>query len=78
MFRPALGQLLRIEGQEEADYAAFEKRMVEMRNYVMAERAEPLLESGSAFIAVGAMHLPGETGLVTLLRQAGYRLQPVD
>ena len=78
MFRPALGQLLRIEGQEEADYAAFEKRLVEMRNYVMAERAEPLLESGSAFIAVGAMHLPGETGLVTLLRQAGYRLQPVD
>lgn len=78
MFRPALSELLELEGREEADYAEFEKRMVEMRNHVMAERAEPLLEKGGAFIAVGAMHIPGETGLVSLLRQAGYRVTPAD
>ena len=33
----------------------------------------PLLETGNAFIAVGALHLPGEEGLVELLRQG--RLQ---
>jgi len=78
MFRPALGELLQLEGEEEADYAVFEKQMVEMRNHVMAERAQPLLDQGGAFIAIGAMHLPGETGLVALLRQAGYRVSRAD
>ncbi|WEX09902.1 TraB/GumN family protein [Chelativorans sp. AA-79] len=78
MFRPALGELLELEGQEEADYAAFEERMVKMRNRVMAERAVPLLEEGGAFIAVGAMHLPGETGLIELLRDAGYRVSRAE
>jgi uncharacterized protein YbaP (TraB family) len=27
---------------------------------------------------VGALHLPGETGLVKLLREAGYTVTPVE
>jgi uncharacterized protein YbaP (TraB family) len=43
----------------------------------MAANAEPYLAKGNAFIAVGAMHLPGKDGLVELFRQAGYRVEPV-
>lgn len=59
-------------------YAEFEKRIVVMRNHVMAERAAPILAEGNAFIAVGALHLPGEDGLVTLLQQDGYTVTAVQ
>jgi hypothetical protein len=58
-------------------YAQFEERIVLMRNRVMAERAAPILAEGNAFIAVGALHLPGEEGLVSLLRDAGYTISAV-
>jgi uncharacterized protein len=64
---------------EEAEaYAQFEDRIIRMRNHVMAERAAPILEKGGAFIAVGALHLPGEEGLVALLREAGYEVSRAE
>jgi len=53
-------------------YAEFEERIVRMRNHVMTERAAPILDAGNAFIAVGALHLPGDEGVVALLQDAGY------
>lgn len=65
------------DGKEDAsDYAAFEQIMVTARNHGMVENAEPILASGSAFIAVGALHLPGKEGLVELFRKAGYTVSP--
>jgi len=58
-------------------YAAFEERIVRMRNHVMAERAAPILDAGNAFIAVGALHLPGKEGVVALLQDAGYTVTSV-
>ena len=43
----------------------------------LAERLAPWLENGGAFVAVGALHLPGEDGLVELLQQQGYQVTPV-
>jgi uncharacterized protein YbaP (TraB family) len=57
--------------------AAFEQRIVTDRNHVMATRAQPLLSAGNAFMAVGALHLPGPEGLVALLRQDGFTLTPM-
>ena len=37
----------------------------------MAERAAPLLASGGAFIAVGALHLTGKDGLIERFRADG-------
>lgn len=65
-------------GEQDAGYAAFEKRIVLDRNKVMAERSAPLLANGNAFIAVGALHLPGEEGLVQLLRKQGFSVSAVD
>nr|CAD6432074.1 polysaccharide biosynthesis protein GumN [Rhizobium sp. Q54] len=58
--------------EDESAYAAFESAVISNRNHRMAERAAPLLADGSVFLAVGALHLPGEDGLVELLRQQGF------
>lgn len=65
------------KGQEEA-MIALEQNLLLNRNRLMAERAAPLIDKGDAFIAVGALHLPGEEGLVELLRKAGYTVTPVN
>ncbi len=47
------------------------------RNRVMVERALPYLRQGGLIIAVGALHLPGEDGLIELLRGEGFKVEGV-
>lgn len=47
------------------------------RNVRMIERMTPRLVEGDAFIAIGALHLAGPSGLLSLLLQQGYTLTPV-
>ncbi len=54
--------------------ADFNQRIILERNQRMAERMESRLRKGGHFIAVGALHLPGEKGLLQLLEQRGYRV----
>jgi uncharacterized protein YbaP (TraB family) len=44
----------------------------------MAERVTGLLDQGNALIAVGALHLPGDEGVLALLEQAGYFVSAVE
>lgn len=53
----------------------FNRRFVTERNHRMAARLQPVLRQGGAFIAVGALHLPGEEGIIALLREAGYEVE---
>jgi hypothetical protein len=57
--------------------ARFEQRLVIDRNRRMVERMGKLLEEGNAFVAVGALHLPGEQGILQLLADRGYRVTRV-
>ena len=76
----AAGEMLLGESMSSADedaMIAVERELVVKRNYTMAERAAKFLDAGDAFIAVGALHLPGEEGLVELLRGDGYTVEMV-
>lgn len=46
------------------------------RNRRMAERVAPLLQSRPHLVAIGAMHLPGEVGVLNLLAQRGWTVAP--
>ncbi len=73
--------LARSVSPEVYDNPEFEKladSMIDKRNIHMAERAKAYIDEGGAFIAVGALHLPGEKGLVNLLRKADYTVTRVD
>ncbi len=60
--------------EERAAEDAFTRLLLVGRNEIMAARAAPLLAAGGAFIAVGALHLSGKTGLIERFRAAGYRV----
>ncbi len=55
----------------------FMRRLNDERNQRMTRRIIPYLNQGNAFIAVGALHLAGPHGLLALLKQNGYRTEPV-
>lgn len=77
---PMLRALTPEEDAKEADdgYAAFEEMIITKRNHIMAERAAPMLNEGGLFLAVGALHLPGEEGVIELLRSQGFKVTLVD
>lgn len=52
-------------------------RMVTDRNRRMVQRMRPALQEGTAFVAVGALHLPGPEGILRLLEQRGYTVTKV-
>jgi len=47
------------------------------RNLKMARRMDSLSAIRSMFFAVGAAHLPGDSGVISLLRAKGFRVTPV-
>ena len=62
---------------DEAVFKALMERTLYRRNRRMAERMEAPLKKGGAFIGVGALHLPGEQGLLSLLQARGYHVSLV-
>ncbi|QPC86034.1 polysaccharide biosynthesis protein GumN [Mesorhizobium sp. NBSH29] len=57
-------------------FKLFEETMVNARNRVMVDNAIPILDRSNAFLAIGALHLPGPDGLIELLRKRGYFVTP--
>ena len=47
------------------------------RNRKWVNKMKELLPEKSLLFAVGAGHLPGEKGLITLLRKNGYTVTPI-
>ena len=52
-------------------------RLLDQRNAVMARQIDVLLLQGSLFIAIGALHLPGKSGVLHLLERQGYTISVV-
>lgn len=81
LITPALKAVAKQLGQDESpdeDFGAFEAKIILERNHLMAARAEPILNKGNAFIAVGALHLPGQEGVIELLRKQGFEITRVQ
>jgi uncharacterized protein YbaP (TraB family) len=55
----------------------FGDAMIKDRNIIMANRLEKLILSESVFCAIGAAHLPGDNGVLNLLRNKGFNLRPI-
>ena len=56
-----------------AHQAVMTKRVIHDRNVVMAFRMQRQLRRGDAFVALGALHLYGERGVLARLEEDGYR-----
>ena len=68
---------LLVEIQNDSTGFDFQNSFITSRNYRMAARIDTLIRSRSAFIAIGAGHLPGSEGVLNLLEEKGYKIKPV-
>lgn len=77
--RDAMEDILRQSLQENSLSAEFTQRiLLDKRNPEMADKIETLLKSDeSSFVGVGLLHLLGENGVPTLLRQRGYDVEKI-
>ena len=53
------------------------KKLIDDRNINWVKQLPDLIKNNSCFVAVGALHLPGNKGLIKLLKNEGYKLIPV-
>ena len=54
-----------------------EDAMIYNRNKAWAEKLPAIMKAAPTFVAVGALHLLGEKGLLNLLKRQGYTVEPV-
>jgi len=73
-----LAKLEDITKKEDAGLERFTDILLYNRNANWAKKLGNLMSGQSLVIAVGAGHLPGEKGVINLLRQAGYTVDPVQ
>jgi uncharacterized protein len=72
-----LGKLEELSNKTDIAVTNFSDLLLYNRNRNWVEKLKTLLPAKSILIAVGAGHLPGEKGVINLLRKAGYILKPV-
>ena len=58
--------------------AAFDEKFLYKRNEIQASSIDSIISrKQSLFVGVGAAHLPGQRGVIELLRSKGYTLRPI-
>jgi uncharacterized protein YbaP (TraB family) len=63
---------------EEANYSETESnQMLNDRNILWIPKLDNLMHQQSCFVAVGALHLTGKAGLIKLLKEKGYTVEPI-
>ena len=55
----------------------YKKALVDTRNLNWIGKLTKMLETKSGVVAVGCLHLVGETGLIKQLQKKGYKVEPV-
>lgn len=64
-----------LRGGDAALAERFRVAALDVRNARMAERMVPLIDEGGCFIAVGALHLPGDGGVLERLQRQGFTVR---
>jgi uncharacterized protein len=59
-------------------WAKMRSKLLDERNVVMAQRIVEETNHKSVFVAVGASHLAGKGGLIARLKDAGFKLSPIN
>jgi hypothetical protein len=72
-----LKKLETLTQKEQEGLPNFNNLLLYNRNSNWVRKLEELMPKGSLVIAVGAGHLPGDKGVINLLRKAGYKVEPV-
>ncbi|MFM6924468.1 MAG: TraB/GumN family protein, partial [Ferruginibacter sp.] len=57
---------------------AFTEKFLFKRNEIQANSIDTIIKKSSLFVGVGAAHLPGQRGVIELLRKKGYTLRPIQ
>lgn len=73
-----LSEMLSIIEDPELGTGEGTERLINKRNANWVRVMAGLLPTASVLIAVGAGHLPGDKGLISLLRNEGYTVTPVE
>lgn len=76
--RQDLKKLEQLMVETDASMSGFTDIMLFHRNQNWVKKLKDLLPAKSLLIAVGAGHLPGDKGVISLLRQEGYTVTPVE
>lgn len=63
--------------KDDPGIAGFSDILLYNRNANWAKKLQELMTNNSLVVAVGAGHLPGKKGVLNLLREAGYKVEPV-
>ena len=72
-----LEKLEEMTKKEDMGIKDFTNLLLYDRNNNWTKKLQTLMADKSLVIAVGAGHLPGERGVINLLRKAGYKVEPV-
>ena len=70
-----LKKLSELDNEDDDMTAAEKKQMYDNRNNAWMKQLPTLLSKQSCFVAVGCLHLSGETGLIAQLKKAGYTVE---
>jgi len=73
-----LEKLEQLTVSEEGGMEGYLDLLLYNRNHNWVEKFGSITSQGSYLFAVGAGHLPGERGVLNLLRQKGYTVKPVN
>jgi uncharacterized protein YbaP (TraB family) len=65
-------------GKNEFGSEKYEDLLLNNRNKNWVDQLKEIMKKESVFVAVGAGHLVGDIGLISLLKKAGYKVEPLE
>jgi uncharacterized protein len=75
--RQDLDGIEKLSDKDDSGMSGYMDLLLYNRNRKWARELKKLLPGRSLLVAVGAAHLPGKEGVIELLRQEGYKVEPV-